>query len=186
MEGSGGIPISPLRTLQTSRNPLETATAGAHRPGVEPPPISPPENANIIFPIRLTVLAFIRPDYSRGKPPLCFFALACAALAQGFGTQNKFCRPFRFAMLTLQRSVPRRGGGIVISLRQERACVQSKKIAPPRKDGRAMGKSLVHGAVFKIGMSDVIAGEAMHAAVHQRLRNIAVKDVYKRQARKTA
>jgi hypothetical protein len=26
-------------------------------------------------------------------PPLCFFALTCAALAQGFGTQNKFCAP---------------------------------------------------------------------------------------------
>ena len=32
MEGSGGIPISPLRTLQTTRNPLETAAVGARRP----------------------------------------------------------------------------------------------------------------------------------------------------------
>ena len=62
----GGFRISPLRALQTTRNPPETATVGARRPRRGATPDHPAKAANIIPPIGLTVLAFIRPDFSGG------------------------------------------------------------------------------------------------------------------------
>ena len=57
---------SSLRVLQTTRNPPETATVGARRPRRGATPDHPARAANIIPPVGLTVLAFIRPDFSGG------------------------------------------------------------------------------------------------------------------------
>ena len=62
----GGFRISPLRALQTTRNPPETAAVGARRPRRGASPDKPARAANIIPPIGLTIPAFIRPDFSGG------------------------------------------------------------------------------------------------------------------------
>ncbi len=62
----GGFRISPLRALQTTRNPPETAAAGARRPRRGATPDKPARAANIIPPIGLTIPAFIRPAFSGG------------------------------------------------------------------------------------------------------------------------
>jgi hypothetical protein len=102
MEGSGGIPISPLRTLQTTRNPLKTATVGARRPRRGATPDNPAKKCKHSFP-RLGLLfwllsdrtffagyfspEFIRPTQPRGKSPLCYFALG--KRSQGWGEKYK-------------------------------------------------------------------------------------------------
>ena len=48
----GGFRISPLRALQTTRNPPETATVGARRPRRGATPDHPVKAANIIPPDR--------------------------------------------------------------------------------------------------------------------------------------
>ena len=90
----GGFRISPLRALQTTRNPPETATVGARRPRRGATPDHPAKAANIIPPIGLTVLAFIRPDFSGGASR----GGGREAPSQGErsepgGEQNLFCDP---------------------------------------------------------------------------------------------
>ena len=94
MEGPGGIPISPLRALQTTHNPPETAAVGARRPRRGATPRYPVKAANIMLPIGLTVLAFIRPDFSGGASR----GGGREAPSQGErsepgGEQNLFCDP---------------------------------------------------------------------------------------------
>ena len=84
----------PLRALQTTRNPPETATVGARRPRRGATPDHPARAANIIPPIGLTVLAFIRPDFSGGASR----GGGREAPSQGEriepgGEQNLFCDP---------------------------------------------------------------------------------------------
>ena len=89
-----GIPISPLKSPRAPHNPLETAAVGARRPRRGATPRYPVKAANIMLPIGLTVLAFIRPDFSGGASR----GGGREAPSQGErsetgGEQNLFCDP---------------------------------------------------------------------------------------------
>ena len=88
---------SSLKSLQTSHNPPKRPLWGLAAPGVEPPPISPPENANMIcsdwayrsgfYQTRLFGGIFslsIRPAYSPGKGSLVLFRPGLRCACPGF------------------------------------------------------------------------------------------------------
>ena len=56
-------PSCPLEPSKPPITPLKRPLWGRAAPGVEPPPIIPPGNANIMFPIGLAVLDSIRPNW---------------------------------------------------------------------------------------------------------------------------